>query len=98
MNKKQAKKMAAHPKVKGYTEKFAHEIAQILTDQFEVAKNQAQENNGEFKFDMNVEIKKILEEKGKEMGTFIKSFTNEQQQKEMTRATFKNHAIKVSIR
>ncbi|MNB73746.1 hypothetical protein D3C81_496860 [compost metagenome] len=97
-NNKQAKKMANHPKVKGYTEKFAKDIAEMLTEQFEKAKEEAQKNGGEFKFDMNGEMKGILESKGKEMGAFVKNMVNQENKRETTRAAMRNHAVKVNIR
>ncbi|MNU94832.1 hypothetical protein D3C71_848230 [compost metagenome] len=96
--KKQAQRMANHPKVKGYTDKFAREIAEMLTTQFERAKEEAQKSGEDFKFDMNGEMKALLEEKGKEMGSFVKDMVGQERKQEITRAATRNHVVKVSIR
>lgn len=98
MNKKQAKMISKHPKIKQQTERFASEIAQLLTQQFEKAKAEADANGGEFKFDLNEDIKNTLEEKGKEMSSFVLTMMEDQKKKNFNQQQYRNHAIKVSIR
>lgn len=98
MNKKKINKMANHPRIKQHTEKFASEIALLLTQQFEKAKAEADANGGEFKFDMNGEMKIALEEKGKQMSSFIQTIMEDHKKETLNRQIHRNHAVKVSIR
>ena len=99
LNKKQLnKQLYKHPKIKKQTEKFANEIAQLLTQQFEKAKEEADLNGGEFKLNLNDDVKNVLEEKGREMSSFIKTMIEDQKKESISKQQYRNHAVKVSIR
>jgi hypothetical protein len=98
MSKKNNNKLSRHPKIRKQTEKFANEIANILVLQFEKAKQEADKNGGNFNFDMNGELKKVLEEKGKEMSNFVKDTLDKEKRKYLQQQEFKKHTVKVSIR
>jgi hypothetical protein len=90
--KKMAKNLQSHPKVQKYTEQFAQEVAQMLISQFEKSKEQ-----DEKVFVPSEEFNHVMEQKGKDLGNFVKSLM-EETKKENEKMVAKQNLLKVTIR
>lgn len=92
LNKKTMKNLEKNKKLKQYTENFAKEIADMLIQQFEEMKQNNQET-----VVLDDSMKKVFEEKGKELGEFTKKIM-EETQKENQVLMNRNHLLKVTIK